>query len=219
MTALALLTQNPAKIIGAALLAVLVSGCAQQQTAGYYDAVHDTTESDARQQAQGRSSARAPSQLQFGFGNTAANTQPTTAAEVASANAAIQARPLAEAKTFLGTVPCMAQDSACQASRLTLTLAPDRQWRARTVLLDAPASSEAIVQQGCWSVVGTQPLRIALRTSQGTSMANLSFVNDNVLRINRINDVTPTLDYHLTRQADIDPIDDLTAPASLDCNS
>ncbi|MBP6019542.1 MAG: copper resistance protein NlpE N-terminal domain-containing protein [Burkholderiaceae bacterium] len=216
MSSLALLTSTPAKLIGAAMLAILVSGCAQQQTAGYYTVPHDTTETDALNHAQGGQGARAPSQIQLGFGNTAQK-QPATPAEVAHTNAIVQARPLTEAKTFLGTVPCLAQDAACQASRLTLTLAPDHQWRARTVLLGTSGADRTIVQQGCWNVVGTQPLRIVLQMAGDATKANLSFINDNVLRVNLLNEIAPTLDYHLTRQADIDPIDDVSGLHNLDC--
>src|SRR5690606_1048712 len=93
----------------------------------------------------------------------------------------IKARPLAEPKTFLGTVPCLSGDSGCSAQRVTLTLAPSGEWRARTVLLDNP-DAQPLVQQGCWDVIGTQPLRIMLQQKSQASMANLTFVNDNVLR-------------------------------------
>lgn len=216
MSSLALLTLTPAKLIGAAMLAILASGCAQQQTAGYYSTPQESTETDALNQAQGGHGTRAPSQIQLGFGNTAQKPA-ATPAEAAQASAIIQARPLKEAKTFLGTVPCLAQDAACQASRLTLTLAPDHQWRARTVLLGASGTNQAIAQQGCWRVVGTQPLRIVLQMAGDATKANLSFVNDNVLRVNLLNEIAPTLDYHLTRQADIDPIDDAPGLHNLDC--
>ncbi|NYT64564.1 copper resistance protein NlpE N-terminal domain-containing protein [Alcaligenaceae bacterium] len=216
MSSLALFSRHSAKLLGAAMLAVLVSGCAQQQQAGYYAQPQDTTETDARNHAQGGHGTRAPSQIQLGFGNTA-SAQTNTPAEAANANAIIQVRPLKEAKTFLGTVPCIAQDASCMASRISLTLAPDQQWRARTVLLGASGSERTIAQQGCWRVVGTQPLRIVLQMAGDATKANLSFINDNVLRVNLINDTAPTLDYHLTRQADIDPIDDAPGLHNLDC--
>lgn len=205
------------KALGAAVLAVVLSGCAQQKASGYYDTPHDNTMSDAQLQAQGRDGARAPSQIQLGFGNERENAKKQDPEQQAAASNAVAARPLTEAKTFLGTVPCLANASGCSASRLTLTLAPEGQWRARTVLLDQPEAQNNIVQQGCWSVVGTQPLRIVLQTDSDAAKANLAFVNDNVLRINMINDIKPMLDYHLTRQQDIDPINEISSQTPLQC--
>lgn len=211
-------------VIGMALL----TGCAQQQRpAGYYDTPHDTTLSDAQQQAQGRRGSRAPSQLQFGFGETdtpeagqrapASPAADTDGAE-SPASTSMDVRPLLEAKTFLGTLPCVNSDTNCAAMRMTLTLAPSGEWRARTVPVNAATDSSAIVQQGCWDVMGTSPLRIILQAQGQESSTGLTFVNDNVLRINMYNDIRPILDYHLTRQADIDPIDELASQPVLDCN-
>lgn len=193
-----------------------MAGCAQQQAAGYYDTPRDSTASDAQYQAQGRSSAHAPSQIQLGFGANQEKNKPQTAQDQATENATIKARALTEAKTFLGTVPCLA-GNACSASRVTLTLAPGGQWRSRTVMLDNPGAKNNIAEQGCWSVIGTQPLRILLQTKSEAVKANLTFVNDNVLHINAINEIQPTLDYRLTRQQDIDPIDELASQPALQC--
>lgn len=193
-----------------------MAGCAQQQAAGYYDTPRDSTASDAQYQAQGRSSAHAPSQIQLGFGANQEKIKPQTAQDQATENATIKARALTEAKTFLGTVPCLA-GNACSASRVTLTLAPGGQWRSRTVMLDNPGAKNNIAEQGCWSVIGTQPLRILLQTKSEAVKANLTFVNDNVLRINAINEIQPTLEYRLTRQQDIDPIDELASQPALQC--
>ncbi|MGB6104268.1 MAG: hypothetical protein WBF88_10540 [Pusillimonas sp.] len=202
--------------LGAALLALALAGCAQQQPAGYYDVPQDNTAADARNKAQGRSGARAPSQIQLGFGQD----QPlkAVAAEPAPSGPAIKARPLAEARTFLGTVPCLSGESNCSATRITLTMAPSGEWRSRTVFLDNPDAQHNITQQGCWDVIGTQPLRIMLMQKNETSVANLTFINDNVLRINMINDIRPTLEHRLTRQADVDAIDEITSKAPLQCD-
>src|SRR5690606_35943221 len=219
MPCLAALTRYPIiKPIGVALLALAMAGCAQQKPAGYYAVSHDNTAADAQKKAQGRGGARAPSQIQLGFGD---NQPPKAMAsqEAPAQETVIKARPLAEPKTFLGTVPCLSGESGCSATRITLTLAPSGEWRARTVLLDNPdAQSSHIVQQGCWDVIGTQPLRIMLQQESQASMANLTFVNDNVLRINMINDIRPMLAYHLTRQADIDAIDEITNKTPLQCD-
>lgn len=210
--------QHPCvKPMGALVLALLLAGCAQQRMPNYYDTPHDSTEADAQSQAQGRNGARAPSQIQLGFGADQKAAKPQAGQASAGEQTVIKARPLAEAKTFLGTIPCLTGAAACSAQRLTLTLAPDGQWRSRSVLLDKPDSKHNIVQQGCWDVIGTQPLRIVLKLNEQASMASMTFVNDNVLRINMINDVTPTLEYRLTRQADIDAIDELATKAPLQC--
>src|SRR5690606_10416731 len=99
-----------------------------------------------------------------------------------------QARPLREAKTFLGTLPCLLGGS-CEATRVTMTLAPNGQWRARSQPLTASGASSTTAQQGCWQVIGTEPWRIRL-TAAGSesSTASFTFVNDNLLRVNSVND-------------------------------
>jgi len=216
--------RSPGYAAGLALTALILAGCAQQGAPGYYDVGHESTQSDARKQAQGRTGARAPAQLQLGFGENAKADSAAAAAEgpaPASRSRTTIARPLAEPKTYLGTMPCLAADPACPASRVTLTLAPSGEWRARTLYLDgAPASPKnTLVEQGCWSITGTGPLRILLQLKNENTKANLSFVNDNVLRVNLINDVKPTLDYHLTRQPDIDAISELDGQPALRCDS
>jgi hypothetical protein len=219
MSSPALLLRHPScRTAGALVLAIVLTGCAQQRSSGYYDTPQESTMSDAQYQAQGRSGARAPSQIQLGFGGQkpANEARQEQAAEAASA---IKARPLAEPKTFLGTLPCLSGGSGCSATRITLTLAPGGEWRARTVFLDRPDPANNIVQQGCWDVIGTQPWRIVLQLQNNASKANLTFLNDNVLRVNLIDDVKPALDYRLTRQADIDAINELKNPTALKCAS
>lgn len=211
----AFFTRHPScKLAGVVLVALVLGGCAQLQRPGYYDKPHDSTLSDAQYQAQGGRAAQAPAQVQLGFGSDAA-AKAKAAQAAAEEKAPVTARPLAEAKTFLGTVPCLVNNAGCSATRVTLTLAPDGQWRSRTVELDQPDAKTAIAEQGCWNVVGTRPLRIVLQLPNEATKANLTFVNDNVLRINTINDLKPTLDHHLTRQADIDPIDEIKASAAV----
>ena len=204
------------RILGATALAVFLAGCAQQRAPHYYDTPRESTETDAQHQAQGRSGARAPAQIQLGFG---ANQQEKArgAAAAESAGTATVARPLAEPKTYLGTLPCLTGGAACSATRITLTLAPSGEWRARTTYLDRPDAKNNRLEQGCWNVIGTQPLRIVLQTQGEASKANLTFVNDNVLRVNMIDGIEPTLEYRLTRQPDIDGITELAKPAALHC--
>lgn len=199
-------------LVASAVLTAL-AGCASQSA---QQRAYESTLSDAQAQAQGRATSRAPTQLQLGFGDDAPPpplTAPTEAQQASKAAIAAQARPLREAKTFLGTLPCLIS-GACEATRTTLTLAPNGQWRARSQPLAASANASASVQQGCWEVTGMQPWRIRLRGAETeSSIASFTFVNDNMLRVNSVNDQTPSLEYHLTRQADIDGIDELGAAA------
>lgn len=202
--------------------ALLLAGCAQQNTPGYYDVPQDSTQADALHQAQGRGNARAPSQLQFGFGQVEQQDQvtaPAVAGAQSSAGTAAQAsavpRPLREPRTFLGTVPCLTDGGNCPAQRITLTLAPSGEWRARTQFV-GDGSHDDLLQQGCWSVTGMSPVRIVLQTSTGANRGAFSFINDNVLRVVLLDDLSPGLEYRLSRQADIDPINELPA-AALNC--
>lgn len=204
-----------------ACVALLLGACAQQKAPGYYATEHDTTATDARDQALGRERSYAPAQLQFGFGSTQKSkpANGNAAAEApAAATATANPRALTEAKTFLGTVPCVGNATACSANRITLTLAPTGEWRARTASLNTtPGAETTTVEQGCWNVIGTQPLRITLQLKNKNTKASLTFLSDNVLRINSLDGVVPNLDYRLTRQADIDAINELNKRAPLQC--
>lgn len=215
------ITTSLGLILGLAVLA----GCAQQKAPGYYDAPNESTLTDAQQHAQGRRGARAPSQLQIGFGETPEERARQAALAADAAEAAEMAaggtddavpRQLLEPKTFLGTVPCVSGEPGCEASRLTLTLAPSGEWRARIERADGPVGTPATAY-GCWSVTGAEPLRIMLQTHDDATTSSFTFINDNVLRVNLYNDVRPLLDYRLTRQADIDPIDELASQPAQSC--
>ncbi|MGE4123933.1 MAG: hypothetical protein AB7E59_01545 [Pusillimonas sp.] len=218
---------RPAMLAAIVTSAFIAAGCAKQQTPGYYETGPESTLSDAQHQAQGRTMQRAPSQLQLGFGTTqekpAADTANATTAPVPAnvpdTGAALPAtiRPLREAKTFLGTTPCLLDGRQnCPATRITLTMAPNGQWRARTVQLDG-ANPVTTLEQGCWSVVGTNPWRVILETDGKAAKARLTFMTDNVLRIDTINTIRPTLDYRLTRQAEVDGINELANSPALNC--
>lgn len=210
---------RPAALTGVVLATLLLAGCAQQREPGYYATNTESTLSDAQYQAQGHSRERAPSQIQLGFGKEAKRAAPAAPAESKPAANAATVRPLTEAKTFLGTIPCMTSAYACSAARVTITLAPSGEWRSRTVPLGADKAHAPITEQGCWEVVGSSPWRIILQTPNKVTRANLTFANDNVLRVNSINDVKPTLNHHLTRQPDVDAISELANAATLQCAS
>lgn len=212
------------KTAGGLALLLVLAACAQpQQSSSNYDTSRENTQRDAQSHAMG-GGPQAASQIQLGFGNAGPAT-PAPAAQ-ASGDAGAQPqetapaappRPLAEARSFLGTVPCPS-GMACEASRFVVTLAPSGEWRARTTLLVGNQPSHAILEQGCWDIIGNEPLRIALvHDKQDTAKADLSFVNGNTLRVHALNGVQPMLEHRLTRQADLDPIEELKARPALSC--
>ncbi len=205
------------KSLGIALLALALTACAQTREPDYYASSRDNTQSDARMQAEGRDASHAPSQIQLGFGKNEGPRPVVSQAPAADTQVGGNVRALTEAKTFLGTVPCLTNEGgACPATRITLTLAPTGEWRARSHYLNAGSRPDS-TQQGCWTVIGSQPTRILLQIGKDGSMADLSFVNNNVLRINTFNNIQPSLEYRLTRQANIDPIDELADKKPLAC--
>lgn len=209
------------KTLGALALIMGLAACAQpQQSAERYDSSRENTRRDAESHAMG-ASPRAASQIQLGFGTTGAAdaATPAAAAETPqSATPATAPRPLAEARSFLGTVPCPS-GMACEAARFAVTLAPGGEWRARTTLLVGNQARQNLVDRGCWNIIGNDPLRIALvvHGKQDITLADLSFVNNNTLRVHALNGVQPMLEHRLTRQADLDPIDELKDRSALAC--
>ncbi len=200
-------------------LLILLGACAQQREAGYYQPAPAGTASDALHRAQGGTEVIAPSQIKLGFG---ADTQdkPETQAQDAAATGAPAAptpapAPLAATHTYLGTVPCV-DGMQCPATRMTLTLAPDGQWRARSVTLDA--SQTVTARMGCWHITNDAPLRIMLQ-ADGQTIGQLAFASNSILRVLSFGGQRPMLDYTLTRQADIDPINELSSRPAQDCRS
>lgn len=219
------------RLLGLSLLGLL-GACAQ--TSGLYDTPRENTVSDARHRAQGDATAVAPSQLQLGFGDQTQSATQTaakqasgevaTATQVTADGATTQppARAvrhdlpaaLAETRTYLGTVAC-AGTAPCTPQRLTLTLAPDGQWRAR----NAPANgdeSTSTATMGCWFLTNTDPARIVLQSGD-QAYAGLELIQANVLQILSLNGQTPLLTSRLTRQADLDPITELSSRPAQSC--
>ena len=211
-----ILSSRPFKLSGLLSVAALAAACAQpQQSAALYDSSRENTRLDAESQAMGRSPKASP-QIQLGFGGTG-EAPPADASQQAEAATSAIPRPLAEARSFLGTVPCPS-GMACDASRFLVTLAPSGEWRARTTTLVNNQPRHTLTEQGCWNVIGDNPLRIALvHANQDTAKADLTFMNSNTLRVHTLNGVQPMLEHRLTRQADIDPIDELKSRPTLNC--
>lgn len=206
----------------AALLAgaAIVGGCASPSDIAQSANPRESTLSDAVGKAQGPKGQRhASSQVQLGFGDNKP-LAPIRAQEAQEAPATETIRPLREPKTFLGTVPCL-EGAGCPAVRITLTVAPNGHWRARYEPTEAQGKKpQTQAEQGCWYPAGSQPWRIVLRTpGQEGSLASMSFLNDNVLRVLTFKDRTPTLNYQLTRQPDLDAIAELDAQRAPDCSA
>lgn len=208
------------KTLGMLAAVAIIAGCAKPQpSADFYDTSRENTQGDAQNQAMG-TAPRAQSQIQLGFGRTGEE-EAAARSQEDGAEPAVKAatpRPLAEARSFLGTVPCP-QGLACEVSRFVVTLAPSGEWRSRTTMLVNNQPANTLTEQGCWNVIGENPLRIALmHAAQETAKADLTFLNNNTLRVNTLNGVQPVLQHRLTRQADIDPIDELSARPALLCD-
>jgi hypothetical protein len=104
----------------------------------------------------------------------------------------------------------------CSAQRITITLAPNSRWRARASYLEQSAQSGTpLADQGCWRVIAQAVPRIILLNPSGNVRAELALSSTNVLRLVSINGDSVNLVYTLTRQPDLDPINELnknTAP-------
>lgn len=208
------------RLLGLSLL-TLLGACAQQSAPGYYDTPRESTTSDALHRAQGDSGTQAPAQLQLGFGGQEQKSKSAAAPAAQSGASAGAAQPagaavpreLAETRTYLGTIACM-DGGQCPPSRMTLTLAPDGQWRARNTPVDGSGPARATL--GCWYLTGTDPVRIVLQTGD-QARASLEFSTSNVLRVTRLNGQAPLLESSLTRQADLDPITELASKPAQPC--
>jgi len=133
---------------------------------------------------------------------------PAAAPGEGAADPAIQAF-LPQAQTYLGTLPCFAGAMQCEAQRVTLTLAPNGRWRARTTYLAATAQNAPVAEQGCWNATAGRPVHVMLLDATGNTRAELVSSANNVLRVRSVVGHVPNLSYNLTRQPDLDPIGEL----------
>lgn len=144
---------------------------------------------------------------------------PATDTQVADASAAqapapapapsgSQSKLVPQPQTFMGTLPCFAAAMNCEAQRITLTLAPNGRWRGRSAYLDG-TKGKPVAEQGCWDASDEKPPRVFLTGSDGAPRAEFIVAANNVLRLRSIAGVTPNLNYTLTRQPDLDPIDEM----------
>lgn len=121
-------------------------------------------------------------------------------------------------QTYMGTLPCFSPAMQCTAQRVTLTLAPNGRWRGRVAYLESDAKQGApVVEQGCWDATDERPSRVILLDGKGNVRAEFAAAANNVLRVRSIAGQTPNLNYNLTRQPDLDPIDELAKAAAPQC--
>ena len=146
---------------------------------------------------------------QIASGNTADSVQ--SAAPPPSAQAMLMPEP----QTYAGTLPCFHREMQCTAQRVTLTLAPNGRWRARSTYLEQNSQSgKPLTSQGCWKTVATRQPVIILLDMKGNVQAEMVMSSNNVMRLRTIDGQAPNLTYNITRQPDLDPIDELNkAPA------
>lgn len=234
--------RNAFTLIAAVLAGgALTTGCAQQREQGYYNPPRESTVTDARNQGQGSDYlplVQAPSQIQLGLEaprpGQAGQTPPTQEEinhKAAQAQASAEATAIAagstsaaahalvpQAQTYLGTLPCMTPSAQCAAQRITLTLAPNGRWRSRsTYLTNTGSESAPVAEQGCWDATAEHPPRVLLADASGNQRVEMVVSANNVLRVRSVLGVTPNLAYNLTRQPDLDPIDELSQQAIPNC--
>ncbi len=229
-------TLTVAALAGTVLLA---AGCAQQRSQGYYNPPAASTTTDAQYQGEGagyRQVVRAPSQLQIELkapppgqtrGRTDAEDAAAAKATESSANAAAEAAgsvsPAAHAlvpqpQTYMGTLPCLTPSPQCAAQRVTLTLAPNGRWRSRIAYLDNAGNlGKPSAEQGCWDATAERPPRVLLAGADGTQRIELIVAANNVLRVKSVLGKSPNLNYSLTRQPDLDAIDELSGQPAPKC--
>ncbi|MBJ7264113.1 MAG: hypothetical protein JHC61_10475 [Burkholderiaceae bacterium] len=126
-----------------------------------------------------------------------------------------------QAQTYLGTLPCLTPGMNCAPTRMTLTLAPNGRWRARSEALATapgqPSAAKPVLEQGCWDATTVRPIRVMLSDGQGATRADF-VVQNNALRVRSFNGQAPNLDYLMSRQPDLDPISELDGSAQPSCN-
>lgn len=106
----------------------------------------------------------------------------------------------------------------CSAQKITITLAPNGRWRARAAYLEqASKSGSTLADQGCWRVIPQAVPRIILLNPSGNVRAEMAQTSGNVLRLISINGDSVNLTYTLTRQPDLDPIDELNKTPAPTC--
>lgn len=212
--------------------ALLLTACAQMQQSGYYSLPAASSATDAVAQAEGAyatQAVRPPSQIQIGLKSAApaqqqaganATANPAAGATVATAAAppdTVRSELIPEPQTFAGTLPCFHPEMKCVAQRVTVTISPNGRWRARAAYLGQNNKTSQLADQGCWRATAQAVPRIVLLNAESNVRAELAMTSTNVLRLISINGDLPNLTYTLTRQPDLDPINELNNQTSPNC--
>ncbi len=216
--------------------AMLLTACAQMQQPGYYNLPAASSATDAQAQAEAAyatQAVRPPNQIQIGLNSSAPSQQPASAAPSGGVNSAssassgnataespidgLRSELIPEPQTFAGTLPCFHPEMKCVAQRVTITMAPNGRWRARAAYLGQNNKTSQLADQGCWRATAQAVPRIVLLNGQGNVRAELAMTSTNVLRLISINGDMPNLTYTLTRQPDLDPINELNNQTSPSC--
>lgn len=177
------------------------------------------TPSQAAAAAQGAATTEdgqaVPEGADSGSGSSGAAPAPVApaSAQSAAANSLVP-----QPQTYMGTLPCFSPAMQCTAQRVTLTLAPNGRWRGRTAYLENdPKKAAPVVEQGCWDATDERPPRVILLDGQGNVRVEFVVATNNVLRVRSVAGQTPNLNYNLTRQPDLDPIDELAKAKAPQC--
>ncbi|MCZ8389095.1 copper resistance protein NlpE N-terminal domain-containing protein [Achromobacter xylosoxidans] len=178
----------------------------QKKTPTQAAASQGSTTEDGQPMPEGADSA--------GGGGAAPAPAPSPAAVQSAAANSLVPQP----QTYMGTLPCFSPAMQCTAQRVTLTLAPNGRWRGRTAYLeDDPKKGAPVVEQGCWDATDERPPRVILLDGKGNVRVEFLVAANNVLRVRSVGGQTPNLNYNLTRQPDLDPIDELAKANAPQC--
>ena len=142
----------------------------------------------------------------------------STASAAAAPTENLQATLIPEPQSFAGTLPCFHPEMKCSAQRVTITLAPNGRWRARAAYLEQNSKNSTVqTDQGCWRASAQAVPRLVLLNSQGNVRAELAMTSGDVLRLISMNGGTANLTYNLSRQPDLDSIDELKGKPAPNC--
>ncbi|WP_313624581.1 hypothetical protein [Achromobacter sp.] len=159
-----------------------------------------------------------PEGAESGSGSSGGSGAAASAPAPAPAPSGISHSLVPQPQTYMGTLPCFSPAMQCTAQRVTLTLAPNGRWRGRTAYLDNdPKKGPPVSEQGCWDATDERPPRVILMDGQGNVRVEFLVAANNVLRVRSIGGQTPNLNYNLTRQPDLDPIDELAKSTAPKC--
>jgi hypothetical protein len=150
--------------------------------------------------------------------SNAGSTVDSAPSAAAAPSESLQATLIPEPQSFAGTLPCFHPEMKCSAQRVTITLAPNGRWRARATYLEQSSKNSAVqTDQGCWRASAQAVPRVVLLNNQGNVRAELAMTSGNMLRLISMNGGTANLTYNLSRQPDLDPIDELKGKPAPNC--